>query len=114
VLIAFFAVGVGIGALAKDFKQVGTGALLIVGGLVLSYYGARYDRRFTTWIWGIGTAIGAVLILAKIVTHGGTAIGVGLIVLGAIFVIGGWLLARVLDEPDDLPERAPATASTSG
>jgi hypothetical protein len=107
VLVGFPAVATGVAALGPDLKQVGTGIALLVVSLSLALYGARWNRRFTTWVWTVGAAVGAVLIVAKIVGSAtGAAIGISLIVLGAAFVVGGTLLARALREPDDVLVRA--------
>jgi hypothetical protein len=105
VLVGFPAVAVGIGALSIDFKQVGTGIVLLLVGVGLALYGARWNRRFTTWIWAVGAAVGGILIVAKIVgtSSSGAAVGIALIILGLIFVVGGALLARAINEPDDAP-----------
>jgi hypothetical protein len=104
-LVAFLATAFGIGALASDLKQVGTGVLLLACGLVFAAYGARFDRRFTTWIWAFGAALGAALLVGKAVSSdGGAPLGVALICLGVVFVIGGALLAKALGEPDDVPD----------
>jgi hypothetical protein len=103
VLVGFVAVALGILALAPDLEQVGTGIVLLVVGVVLSAYGARYGRRFTTWIWAAGSALGGVLIMIKLVAdQGGPTIGISLVVLGGIFIAGGALVARALHEPDDV------------
>jgi hypothetical protein len=103
VLVGFVAVALGLLALAPDLKQVGTGVVLVIVGVLLSAYGARYGRRFTTWIWAAGSALGGALIMIKLVAdQGGPAIGISLVVLGGIFITGGALVARALHEPDDV------------
>jgi hypothetical protein len=110
VLVGFAAVAFGIGALAPDLKQIGTGIVLLVVGVVIAAYGARYGRRFTTWIWSAGAALGGALIMVKLVADsGGPAIGIALIVLGAIFITGGALVAKALHEPDDVVTAAGVT-----
>lgn len=106
VLVGIPAMLVGIVALAQDAKQVGTGIVLVLVGLVLSMYGARYHRRFTAWFWGLAAGVGAVVILSKFATTG-TSVGVGMIVLGMVFALGGWLAASALNEPDDMALTAP-------
>jgi drug/metabolite transporter (DMT)-like permease len=98
-------VAVGIAALSIDFKQVGTGIVLLLVGVGIALYGARWNRRFTTWIWAVGAALGGILIVAKIVgsSSTGAAVGIALIILGVLFVVGGALLARAINEPDDAP-----------
>lgn len=110
VVVGIPAMLVGIGALAPDTKQVGTGVILLLVGLVLCRYGAAYGRRFTAWFWGLASAGGAVTILTKFATQG-VSIGIAMIVLGVAFAIGGWFAARALNEPDDMAGVAPADAS---
>jgi hypothetical protein len=110
VLVGLGAVAVGIAALAPDLKQVGTGVVLVVVGVAIAMYGARFGRRFTTWIWATGAALGGALVMIKLVADQGfPAIGASLVVLGAIFVCGGALLARLINEPDDVVTAAEAT-----
>ena len=107
VVAGFPAVAVGIGTLAQDAKQVGTGIVLIIIGLVIALYGARYDRRFTTWVWTVGAALGGVLIVQKLTNEAtGAEVGISLIALGAVFVVGAALLSSVLDEPADVATAA--------
>ncbi len=91
----------GIGMLAPDTEQVGTGIILLIVGVVLCWYGARYGRRFTAWFWGLAAAGGAVAIATKFATTG-VGLGITMIVLGVVFAAGGWLAARSLREPDDM------------
>jgi hypothetical protein len=102
-LVGFPAVALGIAALIPDLKQVGTGFVLLAVGLLLAAYGARYGRRFTTWVWALGAAGGAVAIMLKLVAdNGGVTIGISLIALGAIFVVVAALVAKLTNEPDDV------------
>jgi hypothetical protein len=110
--VAFVVVGLpavlgGILAFIPDLKQVGTGILLLVFGLLLARYGARYERRLTTWFWAFASAAGAVVIATKFATQG-TSVGITMIVLGLAFVVAGWLLASALREGDDMVVEAPA------
>lgn len=103
VLAGFPAVAVGIAALVPDLHQIGAGLLLVVVGVVLAGYGARFGRRFTTWVWAVGAAFGAALFVAKVAGGaGGPTTGLVFIVIGAVFVAGGALFARLRDEPDDM------------
>lgn len=97
---------VGIVALAPDTKQLGTGIALLLVGLVLCRCGARYGRRFTAWFWGLASGAGAVVIITKFATQG-VSIGITMVVIGIAFVVGGWLFARALREPDDMVPAAP-------
>jgi hypothetical protein len=104
-LVAFLAVVLGIAALTPDLDQAGTGVVVLIAGLVLGAYGARFGRRFTTWAWAAGAALGAALLVAKAVSNtGGADLGVALICAGAAFVAGGALLAKAFGEPDDALE----------
>jgi hypothetical protein len=101
VVVGVPAMLVGIVALAPHAKQGGTGVVLALVGLVLSGYGARYGRRFTAWFWGLASAAGVVVIVADVAKQG-TSAGLGLIVLGLVFVVGGWVAANAFEEPDDM------------
>ncbi len=111
-LAGFPAVAVGVAATAQDLKQVGAGIVLVVVGLALAAYGARYGRRFTTWVWAIGVGVGAVLVLSKLVKAGAT-VGISLIIAGGVFVAAGWALARALHEPDDVVPASPAPVGSA-
>jgi hypothetical protein len=103
VVVGFPAVAVGIAALIPDLKQVGTGLVLLVVGLLLAAYGGWHGRRFTAWVWALGAAGGAVAIMLKLVAaDGGVTIGISLIALGAIFVVVAALVAKLTNEPDDV------------
>lgn len=109
--VPFVVVGIpamlgGILAMVPDMKQIGTGILLLIAGLLLCRYGARYGRRFTAWFWGLVSGAGAVTIMSKFASEG-TSVGISMIVIGIVFVLGGWLLARALREPDDLVAGGP-------
>lgn len=117
VALPFVVVGIpamllGIGALAPDTKQVGTGIILLIVGLALCYYGARFERRFTAWFWGLIAAAGAVTIATKFATQG-VSLGITMIVLGLVFAVGGWFVAKAIKEPDDMVVRA-AVAPPAG
>lgn len=105
VVAGFPAVAVGIGALFPDLHQIGAGLLLLVIGVALAGYGARFGRRFTTWVWAFGAALGAALFVGKLAGDaGGPTTGLVFIVIGAVFVGGGALFARLLNEPDDMAQ----------
>jgi hypothetical protein len=109
VALPFVVVGIpamllGIGALAPDTKQIGTGIILLIVGLVLCCYGGRFDRRFTAWFWGLVAAAGAVTIASKFATQG-VSVGITMIVLGVLFAVGGFFAAKAIHEPDDMAVR---------
>ena len=112
VVVGIPATLVGIGALAPDTKQIGTGIILLLVGLLLSRYGATYGRRFTAWFWGLASAGGAVTILTEFATQG-VSIGIAMIVLGVVFAVGGWFAARAFNEPDDMAGVPAADAPVS-
>lgn len=102
VLAGFFATAAGIAAAAINLHAIGTGALLIVVGLVLAAYGARARRRFTTWAWSAGVAVGAFVIITKLAGDNAAAGGIALIAVGVVVVLGGHLVTGALHEPDDV------------
>jgi hypothetical protein len=106
VVVAIPATLGGILAFAPDAEQIGTGIMLLIVGLLLCRYGARYGRRFTAWFWGLVSGAGAVTILSKFATDG-ASVGISMIAIGVVFVLGGWLLAQRLREPDDMVQLPP-------
>ncbi len=109
VIGGFVATSAGLTAMANEWHEVGTGiSLLLVGG-GLARYGSVAGRRFTTWAGGLAVGIGVVLLIAKAVSGNFTAAGVGLIVVGLAVVGAAHLVARALDEPDEM-----ATTSADG
>ena len=106
------AVALGIGALAADLEAIGTGILLIVVGFAIAAYGARFERRFTTWFWAAAGASGFVVIVTD-AADTGTSAGIWLIVIGIAVVVAGWRIAPLLHEPPDIDEGvdAPAVAA---
>jgi len=107
----FVATAVGIAAAAANLHAIGTGILLIILGLILARFGARGARRFTTWIWSAGVALGVTVIIAKLTSNNSAAAGVALIASGGVVVLIGHLLAGALNEPDDLVPSAPGVAA---
>jgi hypothetical protein len=98
----FLAVATGIATASVDLHAIGTGLLLIVTGLLLGAFGARGARRFTTWVWSAGVALGVIVIIGKLADDNAAAAGVSLIASGAVVVLVGHLVSRALLEPDDL------------
>lgn len=105
---AFVATASGIAAATVDLPTTGTGVLLIVLGLVLGYFGARGGRRFTTWAWSAGVALGVTVIIADLADQNSAAAGVALIVSGCAVVLAGHFLTGVLHEPDELTPTGPS------
>ncbi len=100
----FDATVAGIAVGANDFGAAGTGVLLVFVGVALAGYGARFGRRFTTWAWSIGVALGLVLIVGKIFGNSYTGGGITLIVVGALVVAGAQAVATASREPADVDE----------
>jgi hypothetical protein len=98
----FLATTSGASAAAVNLPAVGVGVLLIVLGLILAYFGSCGRRRFTTWAWSTGAAVGITVIIAKLAGQNSAAAGVALILSGAVVVVAGHLLTGVLHEPDEL------------
>lgn len=92
----------GAAAAAVNLPAVGVGLLLIVLGLILAYFGSRGGRRFTTWAWSAGVAVGVTVIIAKLADQNSAAAGVALILSGVVVVLAGHVLTGVLHEPDEL------------
>jgi hypothetical protein len=110
---AFAATAVGIAAAAPDLEQTGTGVLLIVIGLLITWIGAGSARRFTTWVWGLGVVFGITLIVEDATSANATSGGITLIICGAIVVAGGYFLSGLLNETPDEPADEPSTAAGS-
>jgi hypothetical protein len=104
----FLATAGGIAAAAVNLPAIGTGILLIVLGLILARFGARGGRRFTTWTWSAGVALGVTVIIAKLTGNNSAAAGVALIASGGVVVLIGHVLAGALHESDDLMPATPA------
>jgi hypothetical protein len=107
----FLATWVGIAATTPDLHALGTGIVLVVIALALSTYGARAGRRFTTWAWTAGIALGVSVIIDHFASNNSAAAGVALILSGVLVVAAGHLLRNVLHEPEDVaPDRISAVA----
>lgn len=111
VVAGFLATATGIAAAAVNLHAIGTGILLIAVGVILAGYGARAGRRFTTWVWSAGVALGATMIIAKLAGHNDAAAGVSLIMAGAVLVLAGHVLAGALREPDEVAANNRAIAA---
>lgn len=104
----FVATAAGIAAAAVNLHTIGTGIVLIVLGLILAGFGARGARRFTTWTWSAGVALGVTVIIAKLTSNNSAAGGVALVASGCVVVLVGHVLAGALHELDDLVPASPA------
>jgi len=107
----FLATAAGSAAAAVNLPPIAEGVMLIVLGAILAGFGARGARRFTTWAWSAGVALGVVVIIGKLADQNSAAAGVALIVSGAVLVVLAHFLAGVLHEPDDLVPSAASVAS---
>jgi hypothetical protein len=102
IVSGFLATTTGIAAAATDLHAIGTGVLLIVVGLFLGAFAARARRRFTTWAWSAGVAVGVIVIIGKLADDNNTAAGLALIASGAVIVLVAQLLSTALLESDDM------------
>lgn len=93
------------------FKQVGTGVELIVLGTALSWYGAHFGRRFTTWLWMAAIAVGVGLVVQKALPDSPAGAGITLIVIGVAVVALAQLVATLTREAPEIDEGAPATTA---
>lgn len=99
----------GVAGLAESFGVSGTGVLLIALGVLLAWYGGRFGRRFTTWLWSTAVLVGIVMIIAKASPDNFTAAGISLIVIGVVVVVLAYLASAATNEaPDIVEERAAA------
>ena len=108
---AFVATAAGIALAANDFGQIGTGVTLVVVGLLVSLYGGRFGRRFTTWVWAAAAALGVVVIVAKLGTDRYTAIGLILLGVGLALAAVTHVLPPALHEQPDVVEQEAAPAA---
>jgi len=104
---AFMVTVSGLLAATDSFKQVGTGVALIVVGVAVALYGGRFGRRFTTWVWAAGAALGVVVIITKIDIDKYWLIGILLIVLGLALAVAAHVVSQSLHEEPDVVEPAP-------
>ncbi len=88
----------GISSGIPTFHQVGTGVVLIVVGALLAWYGGRFGRRFTTWVWTVAVVVGIVVLVADAISDNATAAGIVLIVIGAGVAVAAQFLVGVLRE----------------
>jgi hypothetical protein len=109
VVAGFVATTNGIAVGATDIGKAGTGVLLLFTDALLAWYGAHFGRRFTTWAWGAGFALGLVLIVAELFPESYTAAGITLILFGLLAVAGAYALATATREAPDI-EEVPAPA----
>jgi hypothetical protein len=94
----------GLIASARHLEVLGTGLLLLVLGTVVAALAARSGRRFTTWLWTAGAALGLVLVIFKIFDEGDVDAPLGGAILaaaGVLFSVGGWVLSVLLREKDE-------------
>lgn len=95
----------GVIAALPSFGQAGTGFLLIALGLALAWYGARFDRRFTTWAWTGAFVLGVLLLAEKVLPNSYAAAAVLLIAVGAAVVAVAAVVGRQ-EAPDVLEQPA--------
>jgi hypothetical protein len=107
---AFGTTVAGVIAAAPSFDQVGTGILLIVLGIALTWYGGRFGRRFTSWAWAVGFVIGIGLLVAKAAPDSYTAAGIMFVIIGAAVAAIAHVVASTTSEEPDIVEDAQAPA----
>ena len=88
--------------LGEDLDTIGSGLLLVLIGSVLAVYGAMRGRRFTTWGWCVGIAVGVLLIAGELAGDNSAALGITAIVLGAGVIVIAQVLTANLAEPDEM------------
>jgi hypothetical protein len=103
VFTAFLATGFGIAALGPDIHLLGAGILAAVIGIAICWYGARYGRRLTCFAAAAGAAAGIGMVIADQVDNdAGVKAGVIFLIVGLVMVGIAALLARALNDPDDM------------
>jgi hypothetical protein len=105
VLTALAAIPAGIALLGGDLEQAGAGALSVVAGLVVAWFGASSGRRASTVIGAGGVALGIVLVIADAMQDASpTSVGVALLVVGGVLAVGAQLLHV---QTGELPQMTP-------
>lgn len=107
VAMAYAAFGTTVGgvvAAAPSFKQVGTGVLLVILGLGLSWYGGRYGRRFTSWAWAVGLVVGVGLLVQKAAPNSYTGAGVMLIIIGGVVAVAAHVVSTTTSEEPEIAD----------
>lgn len=100
----------GVGALADDLEQAGTGLLLVVLGFALAHHGATVGRRATAWI-GAGTAALGGAVFMSDMTDDATIGGMLFIAAGIGLVAAGHAVAAALSEPDEMTRTTVAVSA---
>jgi hypothetical protein len=99
------ALGLGIGVLAPDLEEIGTGLLLVAVGLGLAAIGAASARRVTAWVGAGAVALGAMVLVEKGVHDASaTSQSFAYLLLGVAVVMAGHLVSVGLGEPDEEDE----------
>ena len=98
VFAAFPALAGGIAFAAHSFGQAGTGFVLVFVGMLLCGYGAKFGRRFTTWIWAAASVLGVGILIADAAPNNTTTAGIAFLVVGAVFVILGVAASSAISE----------------
>jgi hypothetical protein len=105
VAMAYAAFGTTVGgviAAAPSFKQVGTGVVLVILGIALSWYGGRYGRRFTSWAWSVALVIGVGLLVEKAAPNSYTGAGVMFIIIGAVVAVAAHVVSTATNEEPEI------------
>jgi len=108
---AFNATTGGIVAWSPDVHLIGAGAITIVVGILVCWYGGRYGRRITCFVGAAGIALGIGLLVYDAAPSGGVTAGVTFLLVGAAVVVVAALLARALREPHDMDAEAVVVGS---
>lgn len=116
VIVGDIAFVVGVFGVVAVFDDDALGSIIvIVAGLVLAFVGAGGERRFTTWLGGIGFLIGLLALLTTAVNlDEATQFGIAAVVVGAGIVLGvAFLAPPATAEPITAEPPAAAAAPTS-
>lgn len=105
----------GIAAASIDLGVTKTGIVLVVLGALLALYGGYFSRRATTWFWSAAFVLGIVVIVGNIGNLDDyAAVGIVLMLLGALVTGGAYALSTLRHEPADIVEEQTPTPAAIG
>ena len=110
VIVGAIAFVTGVFGVVATFDEDAVGSVFIIlAGLVLAFVGSGGERRFTTWLGGIGVLVGLLALLATAVDlESATEFGLGAIILGFGIVLAAAFLGQE-PAPEAVAPAAPAT-----
>ena len=93
VVASHVALPTGVALLAEDLEPAGAGAVFVVAGVVVAWFGARNGRRGSTIVGALEVGVGVVMILSDLMEDASpTSIGIALLLIGAAIALVAQLL----------------------